>query len=141
MTSQLGRAPSQEELASSLEMAPEKLDDTVTHAVGQSVSLDAHLGEESDRERLEVFRPELEDESPYDEVIMRSMFGHIRSLLGTLKPMEQDILTRRFGLDGEGEVTLQEIATSYGLSRERIRQIQEQALTKVRRTLEQEQNV
>jgi len=59
--------------------------------------------------------------------------------MGDLKPMEQDIIKRRFGLDGSDEVTLQEIASSYGLSRERIRQIQEQALTKVRRSLSQEE--
>jgi RNA polymerase primary sigma factor len=141
MTSQLGRNPTQEELAGAVEMDLERLDDTMNRAIGGSVSLDAQLGDDSERERLEVFRsPELEEEeSLHDSVVTRSVLDHIQKLLGELKPMEQDILKRRFGLDGADEVTLQEIASSYGLSRERIRQIQEQALTKVRQNLEHDQ--
>jgi RNA polymerase primary sigma factor len=141
LISQLGRIPTQDELAAQVEMDPDKLEDTLARAIGQSVSLDAHLGDEGDRERLEVFRaPDDEETTPYDDVVTRSLMQHVKSLLHTLKPIERDVLQRRFGLEGEDEVTLQEIASSYGLSRERIRQIQEQALSKVRRTLEQEQN-
>ncbi len=137
MTSQLGRNPTQEELAGAVDMDLERLDDTMNRAVGASVSLDAQLGEDSERERFEVFRqPDQEEESLHDEVMTRSVMQHIRGLLSELKPMEQDIIKRRFGLDGADEVTLQEIASSYGLSRERIRQIQEQALTKVRHEIE-----
>ena len=53
-----------------------------------------------------------------------------------LKPIEADILRQRFGLDTDKELTLKEIGEKYNLSRERIRQLQEQALTKMRRALQ-----
>ena len=58
--------------------------------------------------------------------------------LRRLKPIEQEVIRRRFGLDDGREVTLQEIADSHGLSRERIRQIQQQALRKVQRVMRQD---
>jgi RNA polymerase primary sigma factor len=57
-------------------------------------------------------------------------------MFGELKPIEADVLRKRFGLDGVQEQTLKEIGDSYKLSRERIRQIQEQALGKIRRALQ-----
>jgi RNA polymerase primary sigma factor len=140
LAAKLGRTPTSDELAEAAEMDLDKLENTLTRAVGQSISLDAHLGEDGDRERIEVFRmPEAEDASPYDDVATRSLVSHVRGILHTLKPIEQDVIKRRFGLEGGDEVTLQEIASSYGLSRERIRQIQEQALSKVRKTLQQQE--
>ena len=58
------------------------------------------------------------------------------TLLSALKPIEADILRQRFGLVSEKELTLKEIGQKYNLSRERIRQLQEQALTKMRRALQ-----
>ena len=60
----------------------------------------------------------------------------VRELLSGLKPIEADILRQRFGLDDDKELTLKEIGEKYNLSRERIRQLQEQALTKMRRALQ-----
>ena len=89
-----------------------------------------------DRERMEVFQsPEIEESTPFDDIANRALADQVRDVLHTLKPIEADVLRRRFGLDNEREVTLQEIASEYGLSRERIRQIQEKALSKVRRGL------
>jgi RNA polymerase primary sigma factor len=79
--------------------------------------------------------PEIEETTPFDDIANRALADQVRDVLHTLKPIEADVLRRRFGLDNEREVTLQEIATEYGLSRERIRQIQEKALSKVRRGL------
>jgi RNA polymerase primary sigma factor len=62
----------------------------------------------------------------------------VRELLETLPAMEARILRWRFGLDDEDELTLKEIGDKYNLSRERIRQLQEQALGKLRRTLDGE---
>jgi DNA-directed RNA polymerase sigma subunit (sigma70/sigma32) len=65
------------------------------------------------------------DEYPDDLVIFRQ---RLTAALGTLTHKERDVLTKRFGLDGKGERTLQEIADDVGLTKERIRQIQNRAL-------------
>jgi RNA polymerase primary sigma factor len=139
LTSKLGRAPTAEELAAETEMEEDKLERTLSHAVGAEVSLDAHLGEDGDRERMEVFTLPEEESTPLDDVMNKSLTEQVRGVLGTLSTIEADVLRRRFGLDGMNEVTLQEIANTYGLSRERIRQIQEKALGKVRKTLHPEE--
>ena len=64
------------------------------------------------------------------------MTAEVRDLLCELRPIEADILRQRFGLDTDKELTLKEIGEKYNLSRERIRQLQEQALTKMRRALQ-----
>src|SRR5690606_22185975 len=135
LTARLGRNPTDDELAVVAGMEGEQLENTLRRAVGSDVSLDAHLGEAGDRERMEVFQLPADDVTPLDDVMSRSLNDQVRAILDTLSPIEADVLKRRFGLDGRDEVTLQEIANNYGLSRERIRQIQEKALLKVRKTL------
>ena len=136
LSATLGRAPTNDELAEAIEMSTDKLERTMTHSGGQAISLDQQLGDDGDRERMEVFQsPEVEETTPFDDIANRALADQVRDVLHTLKPIEADVLRRRFGLDNEREVTLQEIATEYGLSRERIRQIQEKALSKVRRGL------
>jgi RNA polymerase primary sigma factor len=136
LSATLGRAPTNDELAEAIEMTTDKLERTMTHSGGQAISLDQQLGDDGDRERMEVFQsPEVEETTPFDDIANRALADQVRDVLHTLKPIEADVLRRRFGLDNEREVTLQEIATEYGLSRERIRQIQEKALSKVRRGL------
>jgi RNA polymerase primary sigma factor len=136
LSATLGRTPTNDELAEAIEMSTDKLERTMTHSGGQAISLDQQLGDDGDRERMEVFQsPEVEETTPFDDIANRALADQVRDVLHTLKPIEADVLRRRFGLDNEREVTLQEIATEYGLSRERIRQIQEKALSKVRRGL------
>ena len=65
------------------------------------------------------------------------MSDQVHQIMGDLKPIESDVLRKRFGLEGAKEQTLKEIGDIYELSRERIRQIQEQALGKIRRALRQ----
>jgi RNA polymerase primary sigma factor len=67
------------------------------------------------------------------------MTSEVRRLLRDLKPIEADILRQRFGLDDDRELTLKQIGEKYNLSRERIRQLQEQALDKMRRALSRKQ--
>ena len=139
LSASLGRAPTNDELAEAIEMTADKLERTLTHSGGQAISLDQQLGDEGDRERMEVFQsPEAEETTPFDDIANRALADQVRDVLHTLKPIEAEVLRRRFGLNGEREVTLQEIASEHGLSRERIRQIQEKALSKVRRGLKVE---
>ena len=102
------------------------------------VSLDAPLGD-GERERIESFRdPGDDDRDVLDRLITESLSSYVVDALRRLKPIEQEVIRRRFGLDDGREVTLQEIADSHGLSRERIRQIQQQALRKVQRVMRQD---
>jgi RNA polymerase primary sigma factor len=133
LSARLGRVPTSEELASATEMEEDKLEKTLSHAIGIEVSLDAQLGDDGDRERMEVFQLPEDEATPLDDVMSRSLNQQVKEVLKTLSPIEADVLRRRFGLEGQTEVTLQEIADTYGLSRERIRQIQEKALLKVRK--------
>ena len=64
-----------------------------------------------------------------------ALSDQVREVITALRPIEADILRKRFGLDDDNELTLKEIGEQYSLSRERIRQLQEQALGKIRREL------
>jgi len=97
------------------------------------VSFDAVIDDDGDRTVLDVFRDPANDEkSLADEVADRFHAQQVVSLMDRLSRVEKDVLRKRFAIAGEREWTLQEIANEYGLSRERIRQIQEQALGKLR---------
>lgn len=131
LSSRLGREPTREEVAKGAEMTVRKLESTMRNAQGYSLSLDAPLGEDGDRERLEVFTTDTAD-SAFDKLSTLALSDRATRALDTLAPIEIEILHRRFGLAGRTATTLQEIANSVGKSRERIRQIQEKALLKLR---------
>jgi RNA polymerase primary sigma factor len=95
-------------------------------------SLDRPVGDEDGRKFIDF----LQDEnmlSPYESLVSQKWGQEVRRLLGTLTPIESRIIRWRFGLDDEDELTLKEIGDKYNLSRERIRQLQEQALGKIRK--------
>jgi RNA polymerase primary sigma factor len=135
LLAQTGQAPSLAELARETGLAEEKLAFIEQHQPGQKpASLDRTLGPDSDTTLLETLAPpdQPEAEAALDEARWPS---ELDDLLGLLTPMEAAILRYRFGLvDGE-ELTLQEVGDKYNLSRERIRQLQEVALSKLRSEL------
>lgn len=96
-----------------------------------TTSLNTPVGEDDDTELL-LFIP---DVSELPEQIVEDQLKRetISDVIKTLKPREQEIVTKRFGLNGEKPKTLEEIGKSYNLTRERIRQIEEKALRKLRR--------
>lgn len=142
LSSKLGRQPTREELAVELDTSVRKLDQMHTYLVGRSVSFDSPVASEDGRPLLEVFAdPASEDEDVVDHMASEARTDALRGVLGNLSAIESDIVRRRFGLDGEREHTLQEIADEYGRSRERIRQIQSRALAKLRRGLERDKLV
>ncbi len=134
LASELGRDPTREEVAKVAEMTVAKLESTMSSAQGFTLSLDAPLGEDSERERMEVFSTESED-GAFEKMASLALTKRATSAMGTLAPIEVEILNRRFGLAGKTATTLQEIANTIGKSRERIRQIQEKALLKLREHL------
>jgi RNA polymerase primary sigma factor len=134
LSSELGRDPTREEVAKVAEMSVTKLESTIGSAQGFTLSLDAPLGEDSERERMEVFSTDAED-STFEKMASLALTDRATRAMDTLAPIEVEILNRRFGLAGKTATTLQDIANTIGKSRERIRQIQEKALLKLREHL------
>jgi RNA polymerase primary sigma factor len=130
----LGREPTRQELAEAADMSLEKLETTMQAASGGSTSLDEQISDDNDRARLEVFIP-VDDESAHDRLARHALGRRASHAMEQLAPLEVEILHRRFGLAGRTATTLQDIANSIGKSRERIRQIQEKALSKLRKSL------
>jgi RNA polymerase primary sigma factor len=136
LTGQLGRQPTSEELADATRMPIDKIEKMRSWLLEQSVSLDKPVGDDEGRVLGEVLEdPDREEVSPTGELEWEALTSEVRDLLDELRPIEADILRQRFGLETEQELTLKEIGDKYHLSRERIRQLQEQALAKMRRAL------
>jgi len=135
MRDELGREPSPEELADVLGLRCSRLAEMRTAAL-RPASLDAPLGEEDDSTRLgEVVRDE-NAASPYEQLEEKTLLSMLGDLVERLHPRERNILRLRFGLDGGDEKTLEEIGAEFGLTRERIRQVQNEALAKLRHMIE-----
>ncbi len=142
LTAKLGRAPSSPELAEATQMPLDKIEKMRSWVLDQSISLDRPVGDEDGRVLGDVLEdPDREETSPTDDLEMEAVIAELRAMLRQLKPIEADILRQRFGLDDDQELTLKEIGEKYDLSRERIRQLQEQALGKMRRALARKEMV
>lgn len=137
LTAKLGRQATTEELAHATRLAPEKIEKMRTYLFDQSFSLDRPVNDEDGRQFIDFLRdPRCDESSPADDLAVEALTKEVRRQLLQLKPIEADILRQRFGLDDDRELTLKEIGAKYNLSRERIRQLQEQALSKMRRALQ-----
>jgi len=136
LTGQLGRQPTSEELAKATQMPLDKIEKMRSWLLEQSISIDKPVGDDEGRVLGEVLEdPDREEISPTQDLEWEALTTEVRAMLGELRPIEADILRQRFGLETEQELTLKEIGDKYNLSRERIRQLQEQALAKMRRAL------
>jgi RNA polymerase primary sigma factor len=128
----MGREPTLPELERETGIPQEKLDKVKGSWAETPFSLDRPVGDEDGRKFIDF----LQDDnalSPYDALAGQKWNAEVRRLLTTLTPIESRIIRWRFGLDDEDELTLKEIGDKYNLSRERIRQLQEQALGKIRK--------
>jgi len=136
LTGKLGRNPTTEELAATTGMPADKVEKMRTWLLESSVSLDKPVGDDEGRVLGEILEdPERDNVSPTEDLEWEALTSEVKVVLRELRPIEADILRQRFGLETEQELTLKEIGDKYNLSRERIRQLQEQALAKVRRAL------
>ena len=127
-----GREPTLPELEHETGIPQDKLDKVKGAWAETPFSLDRPVGDEDGRKFIDF----LQDDaglSPYDALANQKWNAEVRRLLTTLSPIESRIIRWRFGLDDEDELTLKEIGDKYNLSRERIRQLQEQALGKIRK--------
>jgi RNA polymerase primary sigma factor len=122
--------PAPEEIAAAIDVSVEEVKETMLY--GRSVrSLDATFREQEDHSLLDVI-PDDRQESPEIMVMKGCLRGQIDSVLGDLVNREAEILKLYFGLDGEEPMTLDQIGNRYGLTRERVRQIKEKALDRLR---------
>ncbi len=134
MRDELGREPLPEELAEVLGLRTSRLAEMRTAAV-RPASLDAPLGDEDGTRLAEI----VEDEratNPYEVLDEKTRLSMLGDLVERLHPRERNILRLRFGLDGGEEKTLEEIGAEFGLTRERIRQVQNEALAKLRQMIQ-----
>jgi len=134
MTQELNREPTIEELASELEMEPDKVEYVIK--IKQDItSLDAGVGRD-DGEDDTVLGDFIEDEdaaSPEDSAANQLLKEQVQSILDVLTEREQKILKMRFGLDNGKSHTLEEVGQEFSVTRERIRQIEAKALAKLRK--------
>jgi len=124
------REPTAAELAEELGMSPEEVAETLRLA-GKCLSVDAPCVHGEESRLLDVF-PSENEPPPDAEVERESLRQEIRALLERLSPREAEILRYSFGLDGRPELTLEEIGERFNLTRERVRQIRERALRRLR---------
>jgi len=129
-----GQQPTPAQLADETGIAADKLEKIRGYWAETPFSLDRPVNDEDGRKFID-FLEEENTPDPYEKLISQSWNDEVQRLLTTLTPMEARILRWRFGLDDEDELTLKEIGDKYNLSRERIRQLQEQALGKIRRQI------
>ena len=130
LTLELNREPTDEELAEKMGMSPEKIREVVKIAQ-DPVSLETPIGEEEDS-HLGDFVPDESNMSPEDFTIHEMLKEEISDVLLTLTEREEQVLRLRFGLDDGSSKTLEEVGQMFGVTRERIRQIEAKALRKLR---------
>ncbi|VVM06881.1 RNA polymerase sigma factor SigA [Methylacidimicrobium cyclopophantes] len=138
LAEEFGREPTDEELAQELGISATRVGELRTIAI-QPASLNASVGEEEDGTSLGEL---VKDESAIDPAAIiqsENLKKTVMDLLPALDARERKILALRFGLEGNEEMTLEEIGKKFHVTRERIRQLQNIALRKVRRALEKKE--
>ena len=130
----LGREPTDDELGQELGLTGRKVAQLRTAAI-RPTSLEAPLGDDDSSRIADVVRDETAD-TPYEQLEDKTNIEMLREMVATLHPREAEILRYRFGLNGGTERTLEEVGRKFGVTRERIRQIQNMALLKLRKQIE-----
>ncbi len=125
-----GRDPSAEEIAAELDMPVEKVRE-IMRVAQEPVSLETPIGEEEDS-HLGDFIPDDDAPAPADAASMLLLKEQLEEVLKTLTPREAKVLKLRFGLMDGHPHTLEEVGSEFGVTRERIRQIEAKALRKLR---------
>ena len=127
----LGREPTPEEIAQELGIDVEKVEHIIKISQ-ETVSLEAPVGEEEDS-KLGDFIEDDKNISPEESTAKQLLRDKIKEFLGELSPREQKILKMRFGLEDGRTHTLEEVGQEFGVTRERIRQIEAKALSKLKK--------
>src|SRR6266436_8055147 len=139
MSDELGREPTDDELGQEIGIDSDKI--TRLKSVGiRAASLDAPIADNDLTEFGEVIGDD-EAQSPFELLRDKNLLGEVDGLLEVLDPREKKIISQRFGLDGRAPKTLEDVGKDFGITRERIRQLQNVALVKLRRALIQRETV
>jgi RNA polymerase nonessential primary-like sigma factor len=130
LSQQLGRAPNAAEIGEALELDPKQIREFLVLA-RQPISLDVRIGDNQDTELQEL----LEDDgiSPETFTAQESLKQDIRNLLSELTPQQKEVITLRYGLEDGNELSLAKVGNRMNISRERVRQLEQQALKHLRR--------
>jgi RNA polymerase primary sigma factor len=129
LVQRLGREPNAEEIAEELEMTVEEVRD-IQRMSQLPISLEKPIGEEEESS-LGDFVPDDQAESPYDTAQVTLRREDIEMALGALPERERQVIELRFGLTGNQPLTLEEVGREFGVTRERIRQIENNTLKKL----------
>src|ERR1700759_2322422 len=129
-----GREPTDEELGEELGISSSRVAQLRTAAI-RPASLDAPIGDDDSNNFAEVVQDENAD-TPYEQLEEKTVTRMLQEMVKTLDEREATILRYRFGLDGGPEKTLEEVGEKFGVTRERVRQIQNIALKKLRKMIE-----
>lgn len=130
LSQQLGRAATASEVADALELEPSQIREFLTLA-RQPVSLDLRVGDNQDTELQDL----LEDDGPSPETYMaqESLRQDLATLMADLTPQQREVIALRFGLEDGHELSLAKVGERMSISRERVRQLERQALDHLRR--------
>ena len=130
LAQELGRQPSSKEIGREMELSPEKVEEIVK--VSQlPISLESPIGDEEDS-HLGDFIEDRNALPPADAALRQLLKEQIAEVLSSLTPREHRIIQLRFGLEDGRSRTLEEVGKEFGVTRERIRQIEAKALRKLR---------
>jgi RNA polymerase primary sigma factor len=127
---ELGREPDDEEIAEEMDLTPEKVRE-VLRISREPVSLSSPIGEEGDAQ-LGDFVEDTQAIAPSEAASLTMLHIEVENILDTLTPRERRVLQLRFGLVDARQLTLEEVGKRFGVTRERIRQIEAKALRKLR---------
>jgi RNA polymerase primary sigma factor len=131
LTNELGREPTEDEVAAALGITPEKVREMKHHA-RDPVSLDQKVGSDSDTDLGSFIGDEQAEHEAHDTTFAAEMRDAVAGTLGVLSEREASVIRLRFGLTDGRSRTLEEISTVWGVTRERIRQIETRAMGKLR---------
>jgi len=137
MSEELGREPTDDELAEEVGMASAKVSQLKTVSI-RPASLDAPISDDDTTEFGEIVGDE-EALTPFEHLRDQNLRDEVADLIAVLDDREKKIIFSRFGLDGGKPKTLEEVGRKFGVTRERIRQLQNIALMKLRRALQKKE--
>lgn len=126
----LGREPSPDEIAKELDLSEMEVSDTLKIS-NSHLSLDAPFSVSEDNSLIDILEDEFQP-APDEELLDQSLRVEIEKALDTLTPREAEVISLYFGLNHEKALTLEEIGSRFGLTRERVRQIKEKAIRRLR---------
>jgi RNA polymerase primary sigma factor len=140
LTEKLGREPTSEELAAALDVEPSVINHWQTVSL-KPASLDAPIGGDADNAEFGELIGDERAKNPFDEINDRQLKDEVEALLDRLDRRERDILKYRYGLRGARVETLETVGRRFRITRERVRQIQNAAVGKLRQMMDENDRV